>query len=44
MRSLRFRFAGLLVALAINVMPRGRIRSDFHAAVIAWAQDLEREL
>lgn len=44
MRRLRYKLAGHLVALAIRVMPRGRIRSEFHSAVLAWGEALASDL
>ena len=44
MRHLRFWLAGHLVALAIRIMPNGRVRSEFHAAVLVWGEALENDL
>lgn len=44
MRRLRYHLAGNLVALAIRIMPRGRIRSEFHAVVLAWGEALANDM
>lgn len=44
MRRLRYRLAGHLVSFAIRIMPRGRIRSEFHSVVLAWGEALVNDL
>lgn len=44
MRRLRFKIAGHLFALALRVLPSGRIKTTLIEAVADWRDELENEL
>lgn len=43
-RRLRFRIAGHLLWLAIEIMPHGLIRASFETALNEWEEDVSLEI
>lgn len=43
MRRLRFKLAGHLLGFAVDVMPRGAIRTSFMLAVVEWGHAWQTE-
>lgn len=43
-RRLRFRIAGVLLRLAIEIMPHGLVRASLEMALNEWEEDVSAEI